>query len=103
MVSIRVVAVAIAVVVSTATGCGGSSSTAPTTTITKPKPKPLPANAIKIHWKKSALVPASHSGQVCIVTYKTGRFCASYRLNDIPATNLKRRLRAKGWVVISVP
>jgi hypothetical protein len=83
--------------------CGGGNAAAPTTTVSRPHSKPLPANAIKVHWKREALVPAPHTGRVCIVTYKTGHVCAAYHLGEIPATALKRKLRKRGYVVITVP
>jgi hypothetical protein len=83
--------------------CGGGHAAAPTTTVSRPHSKPLPANAIKVHWKREALVPAPHSGRVCIVTYKTGHICAAYHLGEIPATALKQKLRKRGYVVVNVP
>ena len=85
-------------------GCGGKGepAAAPTTT-TSPHIRPLPANAIRIHWKKEALVPAPRPGRVCIVTVKTGHFCARYVFGEIPAVALKRKLRTKGWVVVTAP
>jgi hypothetical protein len=82
-------------------GCGGkgTSAAAPTTTVTH-HVRRLPANAVRIHWKNKALVPATRAGQVCIVTYKTGRFCAGYVVGEIPAVALRAKLRAKGWVVV---
>src|ERR1700693_6282427 len=82
-------------------GCGsnGKPAASPTTPVARPIRR-LPANAIRIHWKKEALVPAPRAGSVCIVTYKTGRFCASYVFGEIPAVALKRELRAKGWIVV---
>ncbi len=82
-------------------GCGGGGKAAvSTTTVTHPG-KRLPANAVRIHWKPAALVPAARAGHVCIVTYKTGRFCAAYRSGEIPSVALKRDLRARGWVVVA--
>jgi len=83
-------------------GCGGkgTSAAAPTTTVTHHVRRRLPANAVRIHWKKEALVPATRAGRVCIVTYKTGRFCAGYVVGEIPAVALRAKLRAKGWVVV---
>jgi hypothetical protein len=46
-------------------------------------------------------VPAARAGHVCVVTYKTGRFCAAYRTGEIPSVALKRDLRARGWVVVA--
>ncbi len=82
-------------------GCGGSGSAAVSTTTATHPGKRLPANAVRIHWKPAALVPAARAGHVCIVTYKTGRFCAAYRSGEIPSVALKRDLRAKGWVVVA--
>jgi hypothetical protein len=83
-------------------GCGGKGQTAaaPTTTVSR-HIRPLPANAIRIHWKKEALVPAPRPGRICIVTVKTGHFCARYVFAQIPAVALKRKLRTKGWVVVT--
>jgi hypothetical protein len=81
-------------------GCGGNKTAAASTTTVRRHVRPLPANAVRIHWKKRALVPAPRAGHVCIVTYKTGRFCASYLFGEIPAVALKRKLRAKGWIVV---
>jgi hypothetical protein len=81
--------------------CGGHAAVT-TTTVSRPHSKPLPANAIRVHWKPEALVPAPHTGRVCIVTYKTGHVCAAYRLGQVPATMLKRKLRARGIVVVTV-
>jgi hypothetical protein len=80
-------------------GCGGKGkpTVAPTTTVRHSRP--LPANAIRIEWKKQALVPAPRAGRLCIVTYKTGHFCARYVFGQIPADAMKRKLRASGWVV----
>ncbi len=80
-------------------GCGGKTTTASTTTVAR-HVRRLPANAVRIHWKQVALVPAPRAGHVCIVTYKTGRLCASYVFGEIPAVAMKRKLRAKGWVVV---
>jgi hypothetical protein len=86
------------------TACGGSGVAAGTTTAApKPRSKPLPPNAIKIHWKKHALVPAPRPGHVCIVTYKTGRFCASYRAGQVPATAMKRQLLENGYIPVTIP
>jgi hypothetical protein len=81
-------------------GCGGKGTpvAAPTTTVARPS-RPLPANAIRIEWKKEALVPAPRAGNICIVTYKTGHFCARYVFGQIPAEAMKRKLHASGWVV----
>jgi sulfur transfer complex TusBCD TusB component (DsrH family) len=46
-------------------------------------------------------VPAARAGHVCVVTYKTGRFCAAYRAGEIPSVALKRDLRARGWIVVA--
>jgi hypothetical protein len=81
-------------------GCGGKEQAASATSTVTRHTRRLPANAIRIHWKKKALVPAPRAGHVCIVTYKTGRFCASYVFGEIPAVALKRALRAKGWIVV---
>jgi hypothetical protein len=85
----------------TAAGCGGGGTTAtpPTTTVAR-HVRRLPANAVRIHWKNEALVPASHGGRVCVVTYKTGHFCASYTVGQIPAVALTHKLRASGWTVV---
>jgi hypothetical protein len=82
-------------------GCGGNGKTtaSSTTTVTR-HVRRLPANAIRIHWKKEALVPAPRAGRVCVVTYKTGHFCARYVFGEIPAVALTRKLRAKGWIVV---
>jgi hypothetical protein len=82
-------------------GCGGKAptATASTTTVTRHVSR-LPAKAVRIHWKKEALVPAPRAGRVCVVTYKTGRLCARYVFGEIPAVAMKRKLRAKGWVVV---
>jgi len=82
-------------------GCGGKGTTAvaSTTTVTR-HIRPLPANAVRIQWKKEALVPAPRAGRVCIVTYKTGRFCARYAFGEIPAVAMKRKLRTRGWIVV---
>jgi hypothetical protein len=84
-----------------AAGCGGggTTATAPTTTVAR-HVRRLPPNAVRIHWKDAALVPASHTGRVCVVTYKTGHFCASYAVGQIPALALTRKLRASGWIVV---
>lgn len=82
-------------------GCGGNKAApASTTTVTR-HVRPLPPNAVRIHWKPKALVPAPRAGHVCVVTYKTGRFCANYVSGEIPAVALKRALRAKGWIVVA--
>ncbi len=82
-------------------GCGGKSAADPaTTTVTHTAP-PLPANAVRIHWKPNALVPAARAGHVCITTYKTGHFCASYLAGEIPAAALRRDARAKGWILVT--
>jgi hypothetical protein len=84
--------------------CGGGGESAATTTIApRPKPRPLPPNTIRVHWHKDALVPASRSGRVCIVTYKTGRVCAPYRVAQIPAVMLRKKLASKGIHVQNVP
>jgi hypothetical protein len=84
-----------------AAGCGGggTAATAPTTTAAR-HVRRLPANAVRIHWKNEALVPASRAGRVCVVTYKTGHFCASYVVGQIPAVALTHKLRASGWIVV---
>lgn len=82
-------------------GCGGADKGAVSTTTTTHPARQLPANAVRIHWKKAALVPAARAGHVCVVTYKTGRFCAAYRAGEIPSVALKRDLRARGWVVVA--
>ena len=86
-------------------GCGGSNqAAAPTTTVApRPKPRPLPPNTIRIHWHKDALVPAPRAGRVCIVTVRTGHICARYRLAQIPAVQLKKKLLTKGIHVQDVP
>jgi hypothetical protein len=83
------------------TGCGGggTTTTTPTTTVGR-HVRRLPANAVRIHWKNTALVPASRAGRVCVVTYKTGHFCASYVVGQVPAVALTRKLRASGWIVV---
>jgi hypothetical protein len=85
--------------------CGGGGQSAATTTVAPPRPKtrPLPPNTIRVHWHKDALVPAPRSGRVCIVTYKTGRVCAAYRVAQIPAVMLKNKLALKGFHVRDVP
>lgn len=80
-------------------GCGGDGKPAAAPTTTVRHSRPLPANAIRIEWKKEALVPAARPGRICIVTYKTGRFCARYVFGQIPAEAMKRKLRARGWVI----
>ena len=86
------------------TGCGGSDVAAVTTTApAKHTSKPLPPNAIKIHWKKRALVRATRAGHVCIVTYKTGRFCASYAVGQVPATAMKQKLLENGYIPVTIP
>jgi hypothetical protein len=80
-------------------GGGGTNATAPTTTVAH-HARRLPPNAVRIHWKNTALVPASRTGRVCVVTYKTGHFCASYVVGQIPAAVLTRKLRASGWIVV---
>src|SRR3989442_10337340 len=81
-------------------GCGGNgTSEAPTTTTVTRHGRPLPANAVRIHWKNEALVPAPRAGRVCVVTYKTGHFCARYVFGEIPAVAMTRKLRARGWIV----
>jgi hypothetical protein len=74
-----------------------------TTVAHRPKPRPLPPNTIRIHWHKDALVPAPRTGRVCIVTVRTGHFCAGYRLGQIPAVQLKKKLLSKGIHVQDVP
>jgi hypothetical protein len=82
-------------------GCGGKSPAAgSTTTAVTRHTRPLPANAVRIHWKAEALVPAPRAGRVCIVTYKTGHFCARYVFGEIPAVAMTRKLRARGWIVV---
>ena len=81
-------------------GCGGKKTAAGSTTTVAHHVQTLPANAIRIHWKPKALVPAPRAGHVCVVTYKTGRFCATYALGEIPATVLTRKLRTRGWIVV---
>lgn len=83
------------------TGCGGHPTTAPPTTTVVRHVQRLPANAVRIHWKPKALVPAPRAGRVCVVTYKTGRFCAAYVAGETPAVALKRELRARGWIPVS--
>jgi hypothetical protein len=80
-------------------GGGGTTATASTTTVAR-HVRRLPANAVRIHWKNEALVPAARAGHVCVVTYKTGHFCANYVLGQIPAVALTRKLRASGWIVV---
>jgi hypothetical protein len=82
-------------------GCGGkpAATTTPTVTATR-HIRPLAANAIRVHFKQAALVPAARAGHVCIVTYKTGHFCAKYVFGEIPAVAMKRKLRAKGWILV---
>jgi hypothetical protein len=80
-------------------GGGGTGATPPTTTVAR-HVRRLPANAVRIHWKKEALVPASRAGRVCVVTYKTGHFCARYVFGQVPAVALTRKLRASGWIVV---
>jgi hypothetical protein len=82
-------------------GCGGAGREAVSTTTATHPARRLPANAVRIHWKKAALVPAARAGHVCVVTYKTGRFCAAYRAGEIPSVALKRDLRARGWIVVA--
>ncbi len=83
------------------TGCGAVNGPpeAPSTTVMR-KVRSLPANALRIHWKDAALVPALRAGHVCIVTYKTGHVCAKYSFGQLPAVALKEKLREEGWVVL---
>ena len=82
--------------------CGGKGTPAAATTTTiKRHVRRLPANAVRIHFKSEALVPATRSGRVCVVTYKTGHFCATYVRGEKPAVALKRGLRAAGWIVVT--
>jgi len=107
MTHVRTVALVVALAVAgpvALTGYGGSGSAAVTTTsLPKPKSKPLPPNAIKIHWKHRALVRAQRAGHVCIVTYKTGRFCASYDVGEVPATAMKQKLLENGYIPVTIP
>lgn len=80
-------------------GCGGKTTAATTSTGTT-QVQTLPANAIRVHWKPKALVPAARGGRVCITTYKTGHTCTRYVAGEVPAAALKRALRLKGWVVV---
>src|SRR6476469_2865308 len=80
-------------------GCGGKT-TATTTSTGTTAVQTLPANAIRVHWKPRALLPAARGGRVCITTYKTGHTCTRYLAGEVPAAALKRALRAKGWVVV---
>jgi hypothetical protein len=81
--------------------CGGNGKgTAVSTTTVARHVRRLPANAVRIHWKQAALVPAPRAGRVCIVTYKTGHFCANYAAGETPAVVLRRTLRSKGWIVV---
>ena len=83
---------------------GGNRPEAVTATAARaPRPRPLPPNAIRIHWHREALLPAIRRGRVCIVTVKTGHFCARYRVHQIPAVELKKKLQAKGFRVLDVP
>ena len=82
-------------------GCGSSGKTAASTTTVAHHVPQLPANAVRIHWKAKALVPAPRAGHVCITTYKTGHFCASYRAGETPAVALRREARAMGWILVS--
>ena len=86
-----------------ACGGGGHPAAVTTTVARKPPPRPLPPNAIRIHWHREALLPAIRRGRVCIVTVKTGHFCARYRVHQIPAVELKKKLQAKGFRVLDVP
>jgi hypothetical protein len=101
---IRAIAVGTCLVVASPivlAGCGGKGKPpAASTTIVTRHGRRSPANAIRIHWKKEALVPAPRAGHVCIVTYKTGRFCAKYVVGEIPAVALTQKLRARGWIVV---
>jgi len=82
-------------------GCGGADKGTVSPTSTTHAARRLPANAVRIHWKQAALVPAARAGHVCVVTYKTGRFCAAYRTGEIPSVALRRDLRARGWIVVA--
>jgi len=83
---------------------GGNRPEAVTATAARaPRPRPLPPNAIRIHWHREALLPAIRRGRVCIVTVKTGHFCARYRVGQVPAVELKKKLQAKGFRVLDVP
>jgi hypothetical protein len=85
--------------------CGVASDKASqTTTTTAAVRRPghrLPPNAIRIEWKKNALVRATRPGRLCVVTVKTGHFCASYRKGEIPATMLRIKLLEHGFVPVA--
>jgi hypothetical protein len=84
-------------------GCGDARKTgAPTTTSQLPHTSQLPPNGIRIEWKQRALRPAARSGQICIVTVKTGHFCASYRPGEVPATALRIKLLEHGFIPVTV-
>lgn len=84
-------------------GCGGGKDVAaPTTTAPRPVARHLPPNGIRIEWKEAALRPAVRPGRLCIVTVKTGRFCARYETGQIPATALKIKLLEHGYIPVTV-
>lgn len=84
-------------------GCGDARKAgAPTTTSHRPNTRQLPPNGIRIEWKQHALRPAARSGQICIVTVKTGHFCAKYRAGQIPATALRIKLLEHGFIPVTV-
>ena len=85
------------------TGCGsGSGAAGTTTTSTRPRTT-TPANVVRIHWRKTSLVPATHAGRVCITTYKVGHFCVAYASGDTPADVLTQQLRQRGFKVQTIP
>ncbi len=102
MIRVRAVAVGACLVLASPivlAGCGGKGKTAAATTTVPRHIRRLPANALRIHWKKEALVPAPRAGRICVVTYKTGHFCARYVFGEVPAAAMKRKLRARGWIL----
>jgi hypothetical protein len=94
---------ALALLALSAAGCGAGSTKATTTVASKVKRVHLPANVVRIHWRASSLVPAKHPGRVCIVTLKLGHVCAAYKVGEVPADALGRKLGARGLVVLPVP
>src|SRR5919201_1037763 len=84
--------------------CGDATDTAAPTTTAVPRRhvRPLPPNSIRIHWKKRALLRARRPGRICIVTVKTGHFCASYQVGEIPAKALRLKLLEHGFIPVTV-
>lgn len=83
-------------------GCRGGSAGPPTTTSRRPTGPPLPPNAIRIEWKQQALRPAARPGHICVVTVKTGHFCATYRTGELPKTALRIKLLEHGFIPVTV-